>query len=516
MSVAEPTPIPIADHELAPSQKWLTGGAVMVGAVLQVLDVSIVNVALPYMQQSFHVDIDQVSWVVTSYLVAISMMIPMTGWVAARIGRKRYLVGSMLTFVAASALCGLARGIGQMVVFRVIQGAAGAAMIPLSQAVLLETFPIEEHTLAMTTFGMGVMVAPVLGPTLGGWITMNWSWRWNFYINVPTGIAGALMVLAFVHDPPYLRKQRGRGRVDYTGIILIALALGLFQIVLGRGGRAGWFASRWVQCFSLASAVSMVLFVVHELRFSEPILDLRMLKILGFTVSVLLLSLQALVLFSVNLLNPLFMETVLGYDAWQAGLAVAPRGIGVIIALLVASQLARRGTDMRPFVVAGFILGAFEVWQMSHWTLAISTGSVLLPIFLFGLGLGAVYPTLTAIGVGQISRERIGFAASLFNMMINTGAAAGIAVVTNLLTVRWRVHQAELGLTASRAMIASPEMAPISVPGGHLVHGALASQAWLMAYNDMYRALALVVLLLAPWPMLLKRITGGVPEMIVE
>ena len=488
----------------------------MIGTVLQVLDVSIINVALPYMQQAFHVDVDQISWVVTSYLVAISVMIPMTGWLATRIGRKRYLVGSMLAFVAASALCGLARGIGQIVVFRVIQGVAGAAMIPLSQAVLLETFPIEEHTLAMTTFGMGVMVAPVLGPTLGGWITMNWSWRWNFFINVPAGIAGALLVQALLHDPPYLREQRGSGRVDYAGIILIALALGLFQIVLGRGGRAGWFESRWVQCFSFASALSMVLFVVRELRFSEPILDLRMLKILGFTVSVLLLSLQALVLFSVNLLNPLFMETVLGYDAWQAGLAVAPRGIGVIIALLAASQLARRGTDMRPLVAAGFVLGAFEVWRMSHWTLATGMGAVLIPIFLFGFGLGAVYPTLTAIGVGQIRRERIGFAASLFNMMINTGAAAGIAVVTNLLTVRWRVHQAELGLGVSKALIASPEMAPIPGSAVHLMHGALAAQAWLMAYNDMYRILAIILLLLVPWPMLLKRATGGAAEIILE
>jgi DHA2 family multidrug resistance protein len=280
----------------------------------------------------------------------------------------------------------------------VIQGAAGAAMMPLSQAILLETFPPAEHTLAMTTFGMGMMVVPVLGPTLGGWITVHWSWRWNFYINVPTGAMAAFMVCRFVHDPVYLRKQGGRGKVDYLGIVLIWLALGLFQIVLSRGGRAGWFVAPWVRYLSAASALSMVLLVVHELRFPEPILDLRILKIFGFTLSVIILSLQSLALFSINLLNPLFMETVLGYDAWKAGLAVAPRGLGVIIALIAVGQLSRRGFDMRRIVAAGFILAAYEVWQMSRWSLDVSMHAVLVPIFLFGMGLGAVFPTITANG----------------------------------------------------------------------------------------------------------------------
>jgi DHA2 family multidrug resistance protein len=317
----------------------------------------------------------------------------------------------------------------------------------------------------------------------------------------------AFMVYRFVHDPGYLRKQRGSGKVDYLGIVLIWLALGLFQIVLGRGGRAGWFVAPWVRYLSAASALSMVLLVVHELRFPEPILDLRILKIFGFTLSVILLSLQSLALFSINLLNPLFMETVLGYDAWKAGLAVAPRGLGVIIALVAVGQLSRRGFDMRRFVAAGFILGAYEVWQMSRWSLDVSMHAVLVSIFLFGMGLGAVFPTITAMGIGQIRRERMGFAASLFGMMLNTGAASGIAVVTNVLTARHQLHQASL--YAQLSLLNASKGVAVST-------GMLGSQAWLLAYNDVYGALALLLLFLTPWCMLLRRSSDGETQALVE
>jgi MFS transporter, DHA2 family, multidrug resistance protein len=496
----------LPEQQSSPTHKWLIAASVMLGSVLTNLDASIVNVALPYMQKSFGVGVDQVTWVVTSYLVAVSVVLPMAGWIAARVGRKRYFVTAVVLFVAASAMCGLATGLNQLVVFRVLQGAAGAAMMPLSQAILLETFPPEEHTLAMTTFGMGMMVAPVLGPTLGGWITVHWNWRWNFYINVPTGAIGAFMVYRFVHDPVYLRKQRGSGRVDYLGIVLIALALGLFQIVLGRGGRAGWFAAPWVRNLSAASALSMVLLVVHELRFPEPILDLRILKIFGFTLSVIVLSLQSLALFSINLLNPLFMETVLGYDAWKAGLAVAPRGLGVIVALIVVGQMSRRGFDMRRLVTGGFILAAFEVWQMSRWNLSVSMEAVLLPIFLFGMGLGSVFPTITAMGIGQINRERMGFASSLFGMMVSSGAATGIAIVTNALTARHRLHQVNL----------YAHLPSLHAAQGVAMNHTLGPLAWLMAYNDVYRVLALLVLALAPWSLLLKRTSDSEPQPIAE
>ena len=470
--------------------KWLVAAAVLLGAILTIMDGSIVNVALPYMQRSFGVGVDRISWVVTSYLAAVSVMIPMSGWIAVRMGRRRYLLLSVVLFVASSALCGLAQSIGQMVVFRVIQGMAGAAMMPLSQAILLETFPVEEHTLAMTTFGIGMMAAPVLGPTLGGWITETWSWRWNFYINVPTGAFAALMVYAYVHDPGYLRQQRGSGKVDYLGILLIAASLGLFQIVLGRGGSDGWFASPWIRYGAVLSAVSFVALIIHELRFPEPIVDLRIFGFIGFSIAVVLMSLQGLALWTVNLLNPLFLENVLHYDAWRAGLAVAPRGLGVVVALLAVGQLSRRQFDMRPLVCAGFLVGAYQAYRMSQWTVGVHESQILLPIFLFGVGLGAIFPIVTALGIGQINRERMGFASSLFSVMINTGAAAGIAVATNLLTSGHARHEAQIVATLS---------------GPNQLTSAMQSQAWLLAYNDVYRVTAIMLLLLTPWALFLRR-----------
>jgi len=479
-----------AANEEPQPHKWLVAAAVLLGGIMTLLDGSIVNVALPYMQRSFGVGVDRISWVVTSYLAAVSVMIPMSGWTAVRIGRRRYMLMSISLFVVASALCGLAQDIGQMVVFRVVQGAAGAAMMPLSQAILLETFPVEEHTLAMTTFGVGMMAAPVIGPTLGGWITETWSWRWNFYINLPMGAFAALMVYAYVHDPGYLRKQGGTGRVDYAGIMLIALGLGLFQIVLGRGGHDGWLAATWVRYATALSALSMVALVIHELRFPEPILDLRLFRKVEFSIAAVLISLQGLALWTINLLNPLFLENVLHYDAWGAGLAVAPRGLGVVVALLAVGQLSRRWLEMRPLVCAGLLVGAYEAYRMSRWTIGVRESEVLLPIFFFGLGLGAIFPIVTALGMGQISRERMGFASSLFSVMINTGAAAGIAAATSLLTWgHWR-HETQL--------LARPYL---SVTFAR----SLNSQAWLFAYNDVYRITAVLLLLLAPWAFLLKR-----------
>jgi len=232
-----------AAHAAEAARKWIIASSVILCAALEVLDSSIVNVALPHMQGSFAAGVDEITWVVTTYLVAAGIMIPTTGWIAGQFGRKRYFLISITTFVISSAMCGAAQSLNQMVAFRFLQGIAGAALQPLSQAILMETFPPEEQTLAMAVWGLGMMVAPLLGPTVGGYITLNWNWRWNFYINVPIGIAAAFMVSTFVHDPSYLRRLKGAGRPDWLGIVCLVLSLGLGEIVMDRGERADWFAT---------------------------------------------------------------------------------------------------------------------------------------------------------------------------------------------------------------------------------------------------------------------------------
>src|SRR5579864_8776438 len=278
--------------EAGSAQKWLIALAVMLGTTLEVLDTSIVNVALPHMQGTFSASVDEIAWVVTSYLVANGIMIPMTGWISSRFGRKRYFMASVGVFVAASGLCGAATSLNEMVVFRLIQGAAGAAMIPSSQAILMETFPPAEQQLAMAMWGVGLMVAPIMGPTVGGYITDNWNWRWNFYINVPIGAAAAFMVYTFVHDPSYLKKLKGQGRADWIGIVCLVLSLGLGEIVMDRGDRADWFASTWVWYFSIIAGSAFVLLIWHEWRTPQPIVQVRILRNRNFYVPTVMLILM--------------------------------------------------------------------------------------------------------------------------------------------------------------------------------------------------------------------------------
>jgi MFS transporter, DHA2 family, multidrug resistance protein len=414
-------------YQAAGQHKWLVTIAVMLGAVLPVFDLSVTYVALPYMKGSFAAGVDEITWVVTSFLISNSVMIPMTGWIASRIGRKRHFITSLVLFMAASALCGVSRTLGEMVVFRLIEGAAGASMMPLAQAILFETFPPAEQTLAMAVFGLGMMMAPILGPTIGGWVTINLSWRWNFYLDLPAAAVAATMVYTFVHDPPYLRSHPSSMRVDYLGIILLTVGLGLLQLVLDRGQRSDWFAADWVTWCTILSAASLALLAVHELRFAAPILELRALTIFGFTLAVMLASLQTFLIYSVNFITPLFTEALLGYDAWKTGLAVAPRGFGVLLALLLVGWMSRRGLDTRPLVGGGFVLGAYEIWKMSNWDLQASMSSVIWPIFLFGLGSGVMFPIITACGLGQIRRERMGYASSLFLASISRALPRGVS-----------------------------------------------------------------------------------------
>ena len=522
-SESEARPAPKSERDSASSHKWLVAIAVMLGATLEVLDTSIVNVCLPHMQGTFSASTDEVTWILTSYIVANGIMIPLTGWISARFGRKRYFLFSVLVFVVASGLCGAAGSLTQIVIFRLIQGAAGAAMIPSSQAILMETFPPAEQGLAMATWGVGLMVAPVLGPTLGGWITDNWNWRWNFYINLPTGILAAVMVYIFVHDPPYLKASRSTARrVDYLGIAYLTLGLGLLQIVLDRGQRADWFAATWVCVFTAAAVLALVLLVFHEIRFPEPILDLSILKIPMFDVSVMIIMAMVLVLYGSNLLNPLFFQELLGYSAWKSGVAVMPRGVGTLISMLLIGQLSRRAVDTRPLVGVGFAIVACGLWAMGHWTLSVGMPNVLLPIFISGLGSGLIFPTMSAATLSCVERERMGYAASLYNMMRNTGSAIGISLVTNLLNSRQQIHQSYLAehftifdaWKLDRAAPSAPGALHLNLiqglaanqhQGFGMIYGTIQRQATLMAYNDIYRMMAILAAVFVPAFLLLRR-----------
>ncbi|MGO9452697.1 MAG: DHA2 family efflux MFS transporter permease subunit [Candidatus Binataceae bacterium] len=508
--------------EFSATRKWVIAVSVMLGTVLEVLDSSIVNVSLPHMQGSFSASVDEIAWVVTSYLVAAGIMIPMTGWIAERFGRKRYFIISIAMFVGASALCGVAQSLNQIVFFRLLQGAAGAAMMPLSQAILMETFPPREQAMAMAVWGIGMMVAPIMGPTVGGWITDAWSWRWNFYINVPIGTMAAFMVWRFVEDPPYMRVHR-RGKVDFLGILCLFITLGLGEIVLDRGERSDWFQSPWVVWCSAAAIGSLIVLVYHELHTEDPVVDLRILEDRRFTLPVVLIIFLTFTLYGTGILNPVFLQELMGYTASKAGLAMAPRGFGTMFSMILLGFLARRGVDIRPLVGIGFVLVAFAMWSMSGLNLQSDTFRIVWPMVVQGAGTGLVFPGLSAAALSSMEKFKMQRAASLYSVTRNLGAAIGTSYLTTLLIHRQQVRQSYLVehvsvFTLPRMRMPGAAGADLAqdIAMGHrhgiaMVYGMIQRQAMMLSFNDIYRMLALLMLIMVPTFLFLQRDRRNLP-----
>jgi len=432
---------PDDDEPLSTVRKWTITGAVMLVTVMQVLDVTVTNVALPHIQGALSAAVDEVSWVLTFYLAANAIILPATGWLAGVLGRKRFFLTCTIVFTLASMLCGLAPNIETLLVARFLQGLGGGPLMPLSQAIMWEIFPLRQRGTAMAAWGVGIMMAPIFGPTLGGWISDNWSWRWIFYINLPIGVVGLLAASAVLFDPLYLKKP---GRIDAIGLVLMAVGFLSLQLFLDQGERNEWFDSSFILALAVLAGVTLVGFVIRELTADEPILDLTVYGDRNFAAGSIIMFVVMIGFFSSMVLLALFTQKVLGYDAWTSGLVLAPGGVGNLLSLLIAGRLITR-MDQRWLLAVGCVLNAYATWEMSTVTLGADYWALAWPRMIQGVGIGFIFVPLNTVALATISRERMGNATALLNVVRNLGGAIGVALLTTLLARRSQVHQTTLG-----------------------------------------------------------------------
>jgi len=483
---------------------WLIATSVMLATFMEVLDTAIASVALPYIAGSLSASTEEATWVLTSYLVANAVILPASNWFSLRFGRKRFLVVCVLIFTVASFCCGAAPSLSLLLLARIVQGAGGGALQPLSQAILLESFEPQKRGAAMAVFGFGVVVAPVLGPTLGGWLTDAYSWRYAFYINVPIGILAAFMIGRFIKDPPYIANAKP-GKFDNLGFGLLIVWTGCTQVVLDKGQEDDWFGAVWVRIAVTALAVAFVWFLVHSLRRKGPLVDLRVFKDRNFAVGCLLMALFGVSVYSTITVLPLFYQELLGYTALTAGIVVAPRGFGAIAGMPVIAVLGNR-IDARYLLTFGFVVFGVTSLIFGNVNLQIGPTTLLWPIVITGFALSFVFVPITTESYGTLSNEQIGNASGIFNLVRNIGGSVGIAAAQTLLTRRSAVHQTEITNYVSRTQTwlqqesnslrnflgqaGNPANSP-PLSRGQL-YRELGQQAMLWAYVDVFRWIALL------------------------
>ena len=432
------TPLP-EPPPISPARKWAITFTVMVVAFMQILDTSVTNVILPHLQGSMSAGLDEVSWVITSYLAANAVVIPATGWLAGLFGRKRFFLICATLFVVSSFLSGAAPDLTTLIIARIFQGLGGGPIIPLSQAILWEIFPFHQRGLAMAVWGVGFILGPILGPTVGGYLADEWSWRWIFYINLPVGVLGFLMASAFLFDPPYLRRA---ARIDWWGLGLMVAGFGCLQLVLDRGEREDWFESPTIVALSVVAVAALIGFLIRELMTSDPVLDLSLFTDRNFATGVTLISIVGFGMFSGMLLVAVFTQKLLGYDAWTSGLVLAPGGLGNIFSLFASGMVTR--VDQRLMLAFGCLLNAVSLYMMTSLTLGMDYWALALPRFIQGFAVGFIFVPLSTMTLATVRRDRLVNGTAIYGMMRNVGGSVGIAVVTTLLAQRSQFHQATL------------------------------------------------------------------------
>ncbi len=485
--------------------KWLVAVTVMLPTIVQIIDTSIVNVSLGHIRGSLSAGIDESTWVITSYLAANAIVIPMTGWLSRLFGRKRYLVGSVFFFTLTSFLCGISWSLPALIVFRVFQGAAGGALQPLSQAILLETFPPRQHGMAMAIFGMGVMFGPIIGPLLGGWITDNWSWHWVFFINIPIGIVSILMTLSFIIDPHYV--ERRKMKIDYLGLSLLTVGIGCLQIMLDRGQREDWFASSFIFWLGIISFTAIAVFVINELFAENPVVQFRIFRNPAFTAGNIIGFFTFFCLFGSIVLLPIYLQTLMGYTAFLAGLVLGPGGLMTMIAMPVAGRLVTI-VNPRALLGSGIAVTAFSIFMMSRFSLSADFDAIVWPRIVMGLGMGLLFIPLMTLTMSWVRKEDMGNAASIFNFNRMLGGSFGVAVASTILSRRAQFHHSHLAdnmsLLDRNFQSALPQVAqalqeqgfaPALLDPGSLgtIYRGLLKQASIMAFNDTFYVLAVMM-----------------------
>ena len=524
-------PVPYAPHHTH-INPWIIAFTVMIATFMEVLDTTVVSVSLPHIAGNLSASVDESTWALTSYLVANAIILPMGGWFSMLMGRKRFSMLCVALFTISSFLCGLAPTLGLLIFFRVLQGLGGGALQPVSQAILVETFPREKQGMAMAIYGMGVVVAPIIGPTLGGWITDNYSWRWVFYINIPIGILSLLLTSALIFDPPYLvRKGFKDGlRIDYMGFGLLALGLGALEVMLDEGQKEDWFGSHMIVTFFVITVVCLVAVVFWELRQEHPVIDFRVLKERNFALSTLTMLVLGFVLYGSTTLLPLLLQTLLGYTAMLSGLVLSPGGIVVVFCMPIVGHMLRK-VQARWMIVFGCLVCSGGLFLMSRFDLYIDYRTAVISRLVQSLGMAFLFVPISTVAFALIDRTRTGYATGIFNLARNIGGSSGIAAATTMLARRAQYHQQVLvahmtpydgrfreslaGVSALlRSRGASAPDAAAQANG--VLYGSMMRQATMLSFADAFWFMGVLFLCIIPLVFMMKKIKPVRRPIIVE
>ncbi len=518
-SAAPAAPLPPASPVINP---WAIALTVMLATFMEVLDTSVANVALPHIAGSLSATIDESTWVLTSYLVSNAIVLPLAGWFSSLFGRKRFYMVCVTVFTVSSLLCGLAPSLWMLILFRILQGVGGGAMQPISQAILVESFPKNKQGMAMAVYGMGVVLAPIIGPTLGGWITDDYSWRWIFLINIPVGLLSLALTTVLIFDPPFLERKSLRTglRIDYIGLGLIATGLGFLEVMLDDGQRKDWFSSNLIAASAAIACICLLGVVFWELHTKDPVIKFRLLKNRNFCLATFTMFLLGFVLYGSTMLLPIFLQTMLGYTALLSGLAMSPGGIAVLMLMPLVGKLLSHKVEPRWLLMFGLAFSSLGLFQMAGFNLQVDLRTALEARVVQSIGMAFLFVPLNTLAFSYIAREKANNATGLINLARNIGGSSGIAFVTTQLARRPQVHQHVLVshvtvfdqrynevLHAATAMLtargSSPTDAAHQAQG--LIYGMVQREAAMLAFTDAFRILGFIFLVIAPVMALMKR-----------